>query len=278
MWGREFWQGLAGSAQTPRKSPQRTPPPLWYPPWKNRITAVAFDERGFSSREAFVDVESEQTAKAKPDLYVLAVGVSRYPKLRPDQQLQFADRDTTHLINALKGQEGRLFAHVYGNAMVNEQMTPSAFLERLDALTAVDKGDLVVISLSGHGVQSGDGTFYFLTPQGTLQNRDTGGVSWSLLSERLARIPGRVILLLDACRSGGMVNETVAPNDDLARGFFTGRHNGVMVLSASKGRQSSRESPDLGGGAGLFTFALTESLGAQAGTADTNHNGVAASG
>jgi len=162
--------------------------------------------------------------------------------------------------------------------MVNEQMTPSAFLERLDALTAVDKGDLVVISLSGHGVQSGDGTFYFLTPQGTLQNRDTGGVSWSLLSERLARIPGRVILLLDACRSGGMVNETVAPNDDLARGFFTGRHNGVMVLSASKGRQSSRESPDLGGGAGLFTFALTESLGAQAGTADTNHNGVAASG
>lgn len=46
-----------------------------------------------------------------------------------------------------------------------------------------------------------------------------------------------------------------------------------MVFSASKGRQYSLESPDVGGGFGIFTYALTQSLGSRAKDVDTNSNG-----
>ena len=46
-----------------------------------------------------------------------------------------------------------------------------------------------------------------------------------------------------------------------------------MVFSASKGRQFSLESPDIGGGFGVFTYALVQSLGSKAKRVDTNRNG-----
>ena len=46
-----------------------------------------------------------------------------------------------------------------------------------------------------------------------------------------------------------------------------------MVFSASKGRQYSLESPDIGNGAGIFTYAITQCLGPQGSVADTNRNG-----
>ncbi len=46
-----------------------------------------------------------------------------------------------------------------------------------------------------------------------------------------------------------------------------------MVFSASKGRQFSLESPDIGGGFGIFTYAVVQSLGSKAKDVDTNSNG-----
>ena len=43
--------------------------------------------------------------------------------------------------------------------------------------------------------------------------------------------------------------------------FFSGKRGGVMVFSASKGRQYSYESPDIGTGAGVFTYAIIQGLG-----------------
>ena len=45
-----------------------------------------------------------------------------------------------------------------------------------------------------------------------------------------------------------------------------------MVFSASKGRQYSLESPDIGGGFGLYTYALVQALGKQSKRADLNGN------
>ena len=82
-----------------------------------------------------------------------------------------------------------------------------------------------------------------------------------------------MILFLDACHSGSIVTETVVPNDELAQQLFGGGHGGVMVFSASKGRQFSLESPDIGGGFGLFTYNLIQSLGPEARLVDINRDG-----
>jgi len=60
----------------------------------------------------------------------------------------------------------------------------------------------------------------------------------------------------------------------MAHQFFTGERAGVMVFTASKGRQSAMESPDIGGGFGVFTWALTQGIGSKAVEADVNGNQV----
>jgi uncharacterized caspase-like protein len=239
----------------------------------NRITAVAYDEKGFSSNPKYVDVICKDTGTAKPNLYVFAIGISHYPRLPSRWQLEFAHTDAQALINSLLNQEGKLFGEVRYNLLSNEKATVDNIIEGLDALSEISANDVVVIFMAGHGVRSQDGNFYFLTSDGSLSEPQKAGVSWTLLGKYLERIKGRVILLLDACHSGSIVTETVVPNDELAQQLFGGGHGGVMVFSASKGRQFSLESPDIGGGFGVFTYNLIQTLGPEAKLVDINGNG-----
>jgi hypothetical protein len=239
----------------------------------NRITAVAYDEKGFSSNPKFVDVISKHVGLAKPNLYIFAIGISNYPRLASRWQLEFAHTDAKALVEALKNQEGKLFGEVRYNLLTNKKATVETITEVMDALSAIGENDLAVIFMAGHGVRAKDGTFYFLTSAGRFEEPEKAGVSWTLLGQYLARIKGRVILLLDACHSGSIVTETIVPNDELAQQFFSGEYGGIMVFSASKGRQYSLESPDIEGGFGIFTYALTQSLGPRARETDTNSDG-----
>jgi hypothetical protein len=239
----------------------------------NRITAVAYDEKGFSSNPKYVDVLSKHAGLAKPNLYVFAIGVSDYPRLASRWQLEFAHTDAKALVEALKNQEGKLFGEVRYNLLTNENATVQTIDDVLDALSGMDENDLAVIFMAGHGVKAEDGTFYFLTSDGSFEEPQREGLSWASVGKHLSRVKGRVILLLDACHSGSIVTETVVPNDELAQQFFTGGRLGIIVFSASKGRQYSLESPDIGGGFGIFSYALTQSLGPRAKDVDTNSNG-----
>jgi WD40 repeat protein len=239
----------------------------------NRITTVAYDEKGFSSNPKYLDVISKSEELAKSNLFIFAIGISNYPQLASGWQLEFAQTDSQAIVDAFSRQERKLFGEIRYNLLSNEKANVETIVEVVDALSATDENDMVVIFMAGHGVRARDGEFYFLTSDGSFEEPEKEGVSWSLLSEYLARIKGRVILLLDACHSGSIVNETVVPNEELAQQFFTGGHGGVMVFSASKGRQYSLESPDIAGGFGIFTYALIQGLGPNAKEADTNSNG-----
>jgi len=239
----------------------------------NRITAVAYDEKGFSSNPKYVDVLCKHPGMAKPNLYIFAVGISEYPRLSSKWQLEFAHTDAKALIKALKSQEGKLFGEVRYNLLTNENATVQTINDVLGALSGIDENDLAVIFMAGHGVQAQDGTFYFLTSDGSFEEPHIGGLSWAAVGKHLGRVKGRVILLLDACHSGSIVTETVIPNDELAQQFFEGGRGGIMVFSASKGRQYSLESPDIGSGFGIFTYGLVQSLGPKAKVVDTNDNG-----
>ena len=239
----------------------------------NRITAVAYDEKGFSSSPRYVDIISKQPGKPKPNLHIFAIGISEYPKLADNWQLDFAHTDAKALIKTLHKQEGKLFGTVKSNILTNTQATPAKIGEMLDALSAISDNDIAVIFMAGHGTKAKDGTFYFLTQNGDFENPAAGGITWKLFGEKLAKIKGRTLLFLDACHSGSISTETIAPNNELAAKFFKGQTGGVMVFSASKGRQNSLESPDLGGGFGFFTYALTQGLGKKSKQVDTNKNG-----
>jgi hypothetical protein len=239
----------------------------------NRITAIAYDEKGFSSNPHYLDVICRPRDMARPVLHVLGIGIGAYPNLPAKWQLEFAHTDARAMVKTLQSQKGRLFGDVRSRLLVNGQATAANIKAALETLQTTSENDIVMIFMAGHGVRGKDGDFYFLTSEGHLQNPERGGIRWASMGRHLDNIKGRVILMLDACHSGSIVNETVVPNDELARDFFSGGRGGVMVFSASKGRQYSFESPDFGGGAGIFTYALTQGLGPQSTIADRDKNG-----
>jgi WD40 repeat protein len=239
----------------------------------NRITAVAYDDNGFSSNPKYLDVTCSNRELFRPDLHVVCVGVSDYPNLPMGWNLEFCHTDAKALKTVLEGQTGKMFRNVQTVLALNSEATVGAVTRALSGLQAIGEDDVAVIFLAGHGVRDENGTFYFLTTNGALDDLEKGGISWHLLRDALAGVKGRVVLFLDACHSGSITAETVVPNDELARTFFSGEQSGVMVFSASKGRQYSLESPDIGGGFGIFTYALVQGLGSKSDQADRNRNG-----
>jgi WD40 repeat protein len=241
----------------------------------NRITVIAYDEYGFFSNPKYLDVFSENANLTKPNLYIIGIGISYYPKLSDKWQLEFAHTDAISLVKSMQKNRGKLYGEIQDNLITNEDATIEKVTRVLDAHSSIGENDIVIIHMAGHGVKDKSGTFYFLTS--TVRNIDDpqdGGLNWTLLNTYLSRIKGRVILFLDACHSGSLVTETVVPNDRLAQEFFSGKRGGVMVFSASKGRQYSMESPDIGAGAGIFTFALIQGLSARSNHVDINNNGI----
>lgn len=76
----------------------------------------------------------------------------------------------------------------------------------------------------------------------------------------LAAIPGRVVVFLDSCHSGGVLKRE--SNSIQFVNELGSAENGVVVFTASTGAQLSLESPEWQNGA--FTKALDEGLDGQA--------------
>ena len=100
---------------------------------KNKIAVSFFNEAGVESvREAFV---TECTQKfAKPDLYILAVGVSKYKD--STMNLTYSDKDVkdiTAIFNDNNKVSGR-FANVFVKLITNEEAT----VTKIDEAAAIN--------------------------------------------------------------------------------------------------------------------------------------------
>ncbi len=88
--------------------------------------------------------------------------------------------------------------------------------------------DLAVIFYAGHGESDAKKQFYLLPQDVDVRNLPATAVSGEVLKEHLADLPGKVLLLLDACHSGGRQANNLAR--DLA-----GDDTGVVVMCAALG-------------------------------------------
>jgi WD40 repeat protein len=249
----------------------------------NRITAVAFDDRGFASNPATADLVS--STAARPDLHVVAVGVSAYPHLAATWQLQAADDDARAVVQRLAARAGagKEYARAHTTLLLDQEVTVDAVRAALRGLAVMKPDDVAVVFLAGHGFKrSQDGDMVFVT--GALRNLAdpaSAGIAWRDIADLLAAAPGRVLVLLDACHAGHVNRELVVPNNALAASLSRQGRAGVVVFAASKGRQLSYETsgsralrhvkddrarPAAAGAPqhGIFTRALLDALDAPA--------------
>jgi uncharacterized caspase-like protein len=213
-------------------------------PGKSRVSVVAYDAEGFASNTAQADVASTAPT-AKPDLWTVTVGVSQYPKLAPEQQLAVADADARALAAAFASQTGgaRPFGKLHATTLVNADVAPESIVQAMDGLAGMRPEDLAIVFFAGHGVTLDDGKMVFLTSTASLTKAGAraGGVGWDRVKAALEKARGRVVFLLDACHSGHLATDVVAPNDALASALAREDRAGVFIFAAARGAQLSYE-------------------------------------
>src|SRR5262249_44925511 len=140
-----------------------------------------------------------------------------------------------------------------------------AILAALDNLaTKAGPDDRVIIFLAGHGGlraggRQGVGRWVFCCPQYDEDNPTGTGIPNEVLQEKLAAIPCRKLLLLDACHSGDVADSNPVRS-------LTPLGQGPVILAAADRMQVSLEDPGFGRqlrwcsskrtGQGLFTYAV----------------------
>ena len=119
--------------------------------------------------------------------------------------------------------------------------------------------------------QDNNGVFYLLPADAHPDNILATGVSEDVLKRYCQSIPGRLVVMLDACHTGALGGRRRALDgltDNMVRDLVNEDY-GVIVMCLSMGREYSLENAQWGHGA--FTKALTEGL---QGKADFTHRQV----
>lgn len=244
-------------------SVQRQPGARW-------ISMVAVDKSGLVSLPIGRDIGEDQSARSKVRL--LAVGIDDYNDENV-QDLNFAAGDATTLANSLEMVSGTSFDLEALPTLLNRNATPENILTAAEKLVAdTQPGEQAVFFFAGHGVKGEDGRYYMATSNVDITNISGTALSWDKLAAILARSRGRMTVFIDACHSGAAGTDFFATNDEAAAGILKNIPSGLTVMSASKGRELSEESPDIGGG--YFTKAVAEVISGSRSEYDTNRNGA----
>ena len=194
-------------------------------------------------------------------LHVLTVGVARAAVGKKKAILRGADQNAIDVAAFFRKQEGRLYEHVTVDKLVNEHATRANILAALDRLEdAFRPGDMAVVHISAHGGES-HGHWLMAAYDCPWGNGSDAYVTEQELRQRLEKLPGRVLLILDSCHSGAF-------GDGVSNRAVKGQA-GLVVYAAALSDQYGWY--DNGLDHGYFTHALLEGL---SGKADANHDGL----
>jgi hypothetical protein len=194
------------------------------------------------------------------------VGISDYedPAIR---DLRFAHRDAEIFAEYLRSSAGGKVPENNIRLLTNKQATLSAIDDALNWLRDESRaGDMAIIYFSGHGDVEKQTLWQF----GYLLTYNTWGNNYRNRAERIEDLNdivislstvknSRVIVILDACRSGKLASEanrgTVLTAEQMGKRVA----NEVRIMSCQPD-QLSLEDPSFGGGRGLFSYYLVNGL------------------
>ena len=210
-------------------------------------------------------------------LHVLTVGVGDYGEHAIHLKLEFADNDAIDVANALVNTQQLFYADVRLQHLTNENATHAGIIDALDFMRrdmarSVDGRDLAVVMFSGHGAIIDDQ--YYLFPYDVDARSPSrirsSAIPVAQLRAELAKLgeKGRVLVLLDACRSGATTTLGARLDVDAKMLRAVLAATNVTVLTSSKAGEVSREHDEWKNGA--FSEVLLEALG----KADNDHNGL----
>ncbi len=223
-----------------------------------RDLLVYLDHRGgLHSGGPWWDTDkSPEQEIVKGKLFVLAIGVDKYPKFDAINWLHYAAADARLLLDTLTKKAGPLHSEVISKLLVTDGGTPPTKANIEDALALFDKAgpdDTVVLFLAGHGENVGADYLFIPEDAEDLESgkyRPSTVVKWSVLQQALQDSLGGIrIMFVDTCHSRGAYNQRLVKD---------GADHDIVVFSATDSDTEAQEDANLGHG--IFTYALAEGL------------------
>lgn len=260
-------------------------------PDRNVITAQPVSKTGLLGLKRQVTYFAD-IPELKPNLYILAIGVSEYSDA--EMNLRYAAKDAQDMIDQFgKPSEYEL---VHTKIITNAEATREKILATKEFLVKSNPWDIVMVYFAGHGLLSNDYEWYFATHDIDFSVPEKKGLSYEEMQSLFEGVPSyKRVLLLDACHSGEVDKESMAfaaggkvTQNVGARGFKSvskpkvGMDNsfalmqsmfsnlekgtGAAVISSAGGAEFAFESSEWKNG--VFTYSVLE--GIRTGKADRN--------
>lgn len=211
--------------------------------------------------------------------YAIVIGISNYKNLPP---LQYADKDAKVFYDYLVSEKGMNIDSANVLLTLNENASIDNIGNNISDLLHRDikKGDKVIFFFAGHGDYDAkimqDQALLLLhgAPNGNyFQNVFKGDyISTSdlqlIVTSELIKKGAKVILIIDACHSGGMNSRlTGGEQGGIITANAINMIQSTVKLYSCQANQYSIESTQFGGGRGLFSYVMMEGL---YGMADAN--------
>jgi WD40 repeat protein len=167
-------------------------------PGKHQLAVVAESAVSFG-KSGEIEVIFDKKVSAPPILYVLAVGISKYPD---PLRLNYAAADALSLDAILRDKSAGLFERIETSVLIDKDATRQNIIGKLNWLRKKMRDQNVAIFFfSGHGATI-DKTFYMISADADVKDLDSTAVTSGQFKEILSNIKGRLVVLLDACHSG----------------------------------------------------------------------------
>lgn len=183
-----------------------------------------FDEINYKSHGATSGNSQTNFKKITPNLYLLAIGVSKYkygknlaPGKKPESgvlyNLTYSHKDAQEIVTNFKNYAKNIY-QVIPTCLTDEKATKGKIIEEVKALkTKLDKRfkekqqkkqvakDVVIVFMSGHGVQIGS-EFFFMCYDAKPGSVKTTGLKMIEIGKIINDFKAEIVLLTDACHSG----------------------------------------------------------------------------
>ena len=238
---------------------------------ENLIKAVGFSSDMTESNPVNAQVAYHSINKAKPNMYVLAIGINEYKNGK--YNLNYCVSDAQGFIEALKPKAEKIFGEVEIVSLLNSDATRAKILEALaDIKQRAGAEDVFTFFYAGHGVsldipqENGreiSEFFYILANVTQMSDPDKAsseGISGAEIRKELADIKAnKQIMFVDACNSGAFATQFAArgaaEENALAK---LARATGSVILASTTKDQFATEFKELKHGA--FTYVVIEGL------------------
>ncbi len=238
---------------------------------KNHIKVTVENQWAENSAEISVDNLSGSTGRSTRDttLYVVAIGISIYPKLSEDQQLQSPSLDAKSIAGRFKKLEGKHYKKVDVLTLTDDskKVITSAMVENalIEQTRKAGPLDTTIVFLDGHGVTDTQGSYHFVTADTKLKNawgeqsiiEEGTSLDWKRLHRILDNTMGRRLVIVDTCQAGEVFSEN---RTDITRLVKDVHDINAIIYSGTSRQDSGIDTPK----GGVFTLSIVSGFDGKA--------------